>query len=485
MEKESAFFTSPEWLQLGLEGLNREARIIRIQEAFLAWVSRIATEIETADSVGNFHLAEERGQWVDDTITEEHRFVSINPPLRSRHQPPSGNHPPPPEEFRAMMTGGSPGTSVSPLWKDELFDAAGAHDKASACPAAEGISVTVTREPTPTAAVLSTVEDAPSIKHDGAASDDAAQTSAVPDMHVIIVGSRCPRVRVHPTILWTPENIQRQSTRRLATIAPKAATTMPSRQRRATPCAPETHKTAPPRTPSKMCETTIGVKQQTAKRKTATHPLLTARGVLAGLMRMLTVWTTLVVMKEPLAVSGTTLSSELESTYSCYDPSGSSCNCTSINLHIQGLDGTLPAELSACTTLTYLHVAVSILTGTIPVELSTVTSLTSLCVRHHAAAPLAFTCAAPLSSLSEFSRVELPPRRHLYQNRLTGTIPVELSTMTSITSLCVRHHAAAPLYPTRAAPPPPPPPPCPSLSGPRLNSCLVARGVTDGCMTIR
>ena len=56
-------------------------------------------------------------------------------------------------------------------------------------------------------------------------------------------------------------------------------------------------------------------------------------------------------------VGATTLTAQLASTYSsCYDPTGSSCSCTSIELDSQGLPGTIPTELSACTDVATLYV---------------------------------------------------------------------------------------------------------------------------------
>jgi len=81
-------------------------------------------------------------------------------------------------------------------------------------------------------------------------------------------------------------------------------------------------------------------------------------------------------------VGATTLSEEIDSSYSCYDPAGVSCTCTGlISLGDRGLTGTLPAALSACTGVTNLYLNYNSLTGTIPVELSAMTSLAGLYLR--------------------------------------------------------------------------------------------------------
>ena len=54
-------------------------------------------------------------------------------------------------------------------------------------------------------------------------------------------------------------------------------------------------------------------------------------------------------------VGATTCSEALASGYACYDPAGASCSCTGdISLHDDGVTGTLPAALSACTGVTKL-----------------------------------------------------------------------------------------------------------------------------------
>ena len=105
-------------------------------------------------------------------------------------------------------------------------------------------------------------------------------------------------------------------------------------------------------------------------------------------------------------IDATTLEAQLVETYGdCYDPTGASCSCTgSIRLSAQGITGTIPAELSACTGITTLDLRSNALTGPIPLELSTMTSINEMNIR---------------------------------SNALTGTIPVELSTMTSTVELCV------------------------------------------------
>ena len=202
-------------------------------------------------------------------------------------------------------------------------------------------------------------------------------------------------------------------------------------------------------------------------------------------------------------VGATTLSAQLASTYSsCYDPAGMTCTCTGIiSLESRSLTGTIPPELSACTGVDQLCVLTP--PPTQPSRRRE-ESVARRCVvvahrrrdtgarsRHppcrgrcRAFAPDEFarrvrsglpschdvparTCrrhhptraAQPPVSLSEWSRVQFLPRpawwwhRYLVENALTGTIPVELSTMTSIFGLCVRRHAAAPLGPTPRCPP--------------------------------
>ena len=54
-------------------------------------------------------------------------------------------------------------------------------------------------------------------------------------------------------------------------------------------------------------------------------------------------------------VGATTCSEALASDYACYDPAGASCTCSGgIYLYNDGLTGTLPAALSACTGVTGL-----------------------------------------------------------------------------------------------------------------------------------
>ena len=54
-------------------------------------------------------------------------------------------------------------------------------------------------------------------------------------------------------------------------------------------------------------------------------------------------------------IRATTLSDELASSYSCYDPTGAHCSCTGdISLRSDSLTSTVPAELSACTGLSDL-----------------------------------------------------------------------------------------------------------------------------------
>jgi hypothetical protein len=48
----------------------------------------------------------------------------------------------------------------------------------------------------------------------------------------------------------------------------------------------------------------------------------------------------------------TTLETQLAASYTCYDPTGTSCSCSGqIDLASSSLTGTIPSELSACTAL--------------------------------------------------------------------------------------------------------------------------------------
>ena len=49
------------------------------------------------------------------------------------------------------------------------------------------------------------------------------------------------------------------------------------------------------------------------------------------------------------------------------------------SLHNNALTGTIPVELSAMTSITYLNLNYNSLTGTIPAELSAMTSMRQLC----------------------------------------------------------------------------------------------------------
>ena len=75
---------------------------------------------------------------------------------------------------------------------------------------------------------------------------------------------------------------------------------------------------------------------------------------------------------------------------------------TKVYLGIQGLSGTIPADLSSLTGLTQLSIFDTQLTGPIPPELGNLTNLTSL---------------------------------NLFKNRLTGSIPKELNRLTNLESL--------------------------------------------------
>ena len=57
----------------------------------------------------------------------------------------------------------------------------------------------------------------------------------------------------------------------------------------------------------------------------------------------------------PPPVGSTSLKAALASNYDCYDPSGVSCTCSSfISLTYGSYTGTIPPELSACTSVTEL-----------------------------------------------------------------------------------------------------------------------------------
>ena len=128
----------------------------------------------------------------------------------------------------------------------------------------------------------------------------------------------------------------------------------------------------------------------------------------------------------------TTLESEIAASYTCYDPAGASCSCTSIELNSQSLTGSIPAELSACTTLTLLSSRVNDLTGTLPVELSTLTSLTTLSVYENS---LSGTVPAEYSTMTSLGVVKF------YDNSLTGSVPAAWSTMTSLTILQAHYNS--------------------------------------------
>ena len=122
-----------------------------------------------------------------------------------------------------------------------------------------------------------------------------------------------------------------------------------------------------------------------------------------------------------LPLSGaTTLSEQIESDYTCYDPAGVSCTCgtvadpnPTISLPQLGLTGTIPAELSACTDLTTVNFYENSLTGTIPAELSAMTSMTYATFNSNS---LTGTIPAELSALSLSTLT-------LHDNSLTGSAP--------------------------------------------------------------
>ena len=115
---------------------------------------------------------------------------------------------------------------------------------------------------------------------------------------------------------------------------------------------------------------------------------------------------------------------------SCWDPSGQDCSCTSINIGDNSRSGgTVPSELSACTSLTKLSLNTGAMTGTIPPELSTLTSLTEINFGSNRGMTGSFP--AELSTLTSLQKIFMD------KNSFTGAIPPEWSTLTSLTNLCV------------------------------------------------
>ena len=120
----------------------------------------------------------------------------------------------------------------------------------------------------------------------------------------------------------------------------------------------------------------------------------------------------------------------LESAESCYDPSGQDCSCTSISIGDScDCGGTVPSELSACTSLTKIALNTGAMTGTIPPELSTLTSLTEINFGSNRGMTGSFP--AELSTLTSLQKIFMD------KNSFTGAIPPEWSTLTSLTNLCV------------------------------------------------
>ena len=133
---------------------------------------------------------------------------------------------------------------------------------------------------------------------------------------------------------------------------------------------------------------------------------------------------------KPISASSSGLALYLESAESCYDPSGQDCSCTSINIWDScDCGGTVPSELSACTSLTKLSLNTGAMTGTIPPELSTLTSLTE--VNFGSNRGMTGSFPAELSTLTSLQKIFMD------KNSFTGAIPPEWSTLTSLTNLCV------------------------------------------------
>ena len=129
-------------------------------------------------------------------------------------------------------------------------------------------------------------------------------------------------------------------------------------------------------------------------------------------------------------LAGRQLTEYLESAESCYDPSGQDCSCTSISIGDScDCGGTVPSELSACTSLTKTALNTGAMTGTIPPELSTLTSLTELNFGNNRGMTGSFP--AELSTLTSLQKIFMD------KNSFTGAIPSEWSTLNSLTNLCV------------------------------------------------
>ena len=76
--------------------------------------------------------------------------------------------------------------------------------------------------------------------------------------------------------------------------------------------------------------------------------------------------------------TATSLTTQLQLSYSCYDPDAVNCTCTGVvSLSGQGLTGTIPGALSGCS-ITHLYLSSNSLSGTVPAELSVLTQMISL-----------------------------------------------------------------------------------------------------------
>eukprot|EP00873_Tetraselmis_striata_P044712 jgi/Tetstr1/464976/TSEL_009708.t1 len=99
---------------------------------------------------------------------------------------------------------------------------------------------------------------------------------------------------------------------------------------------------------------------------------------------------------------------------------------TDLSLSENQLRGTVPAQLSALSRLTSLSLSVNQLRGTVPAQLSALSRLSKLSLRGN---QLRGTVPAQLSALSRLSRL------YLHSNQLTGTVLAELGGMSSLTDL--------------------------------------------------
>jgi hypothetical protein len=105
---------------------------------------------------------------------------------------------------------------------------------------------------------------------------------------------------------------------------------------------------------------------------------------------------------------------------------------TRLSLSVNGLTGTIPAELGDLTNLSYLSLYENNLTGTIPAELGNLTNLSHLTLEDNA---LTGSIPPELGSLTNLAYI------YLRNNGLTGTIPAELGNLTNLAGLDLRDNS--------------------------------------------